>query len=433
MSEPVWKSLRWRCCLGPEDAFDSDWGRTLPFWDISWDSLPEATRQQWTAWNPKAWAGTHGTPVTGGPARWELLEFTDQEGKSWAIEVWNRPNLHLRHPDGQYQELFDLVASALESTPGGAWEWDATTDGPELPCIFLPLERVTCPYPQDEINELLAQPELAPLAVAALEQAHLLASEDTFILPDDYCLAIHLSTLLGIWRDPRAFRSLVRVLEDDNTTANALFGDFTSELLPRVLAATADGRTDMLVGLVELTDAYIFHRWAALDALSILHKEGSFEGFPELLARWMETTEPTGDETSLDWSELLASKAVDLRLVQYRGQIQRILTTEDSSRRIRFADWKWAEEELTKPPDPTEIPSSDCRAIPGRLAQWYCFSDEAQQEQRQSEEREAAFAALEDLEGQVTAPIERSTPKIGRNDPCPCGSGKKFKKCCGGM
>lgn len=25
----------------------------------------------------------------------------------------------------------------------------------------------------------------------------------------------------------------------------------------------------------------------------------------------------------------------------------------------------------------------------------------------------------------------RQGPKIGRNDPCPCGSGKKFKKCCG--
>ncbi|ECB2961238.1 hypothetical protein CB410_004724, partial [Salmonella enterica subsp. enterica] len=22
-------------------------------------------------------------------------------------------------------------------------------------------------------------------------------------------------------------------------------------------------------------------------------------------------------------------------------------------------------------------------------------------------------------------------PQLGRNDPCPCGSGKKFKKCCG--
>ena len=26
--------------------------------------------------------------------------------------------------------------------------------------------------------------------------------------------------------------------------------------------------------------------------------------------------------------------------------------------------------------------------------------------------------------------IVRHGPKIGRNDPCPCGSGKKYKKCC---
>ena len=28
-------------------------------------------------------------------------------------------------------------------------------------------------------------------------------------------------------------------------------------------------------------------------------------------------------------------------------------------------------------------------------------------------------------------PIVREEPKVGRNDPCPCGSGKKYKKCCG--
>ena len=28
-------------------------------------------------------------------------------------------------------------------------------------------------------------------------------------------------------------------------------------------------------------------------------------------------------------------------------------------------------------------------------------------------------------------PIVREEPKINRNDPCPCGSGKKYKKCCG--
>jgi len=27
--------------------------------------------------------------------------------------------------------------------------------------------------------------------------------------------------------------------------------------------------------------------------------------------------------------------------------------------------------------------------------------------------------------------IKLDQPKVGRNDPCPCGSGKKYKKCCG--
>jgi preprotein translocase subunit SecA len=30
-----------------------------------------------------------------------------------------------------------------------------------------------------------------------------------------------------------------------------------------------------------------------------------------------------------------------------------------------------------------------------------------------------------------SAPYKRESPKVGRNDPCPCGSGKKYKKCCG--
>jgi uncharacterized protein YecA (UPF0149 family) len=27
-------------------------------------------------------------------------------------------------------------------------------------------------------------------------------------------------------------------------------------------------------------------------------------------------------------------------------------------------------------------------------------------------------------------PLRRASPKVGRNEPCPCGSGKKHKKCC---
>ena len=49
---------------------------------------------------------------------------------------------------------------------------------------------------------------------------------------------------------------------------------------------------------------------------------------------------------------------------------------------------------------------------------------------------------LEFIHGQVEEPVEtkaqkkkpqpkRAQPSVGRNDPCPCGSGKKYKKCCG--
>jgi len=36
------------------------------------------------------------------------------------------------------------------------------------------------------------------------------------------------------------------------------------------------------------------------------------------------------------------------------------------------------------------------------------------------------------LDGQPVTPepYKRETPKVGRNNPCPCGSGKKYKKCC---
>jgi preprotein translocase subunit SecA len=33
--------------------------------------------------------------------------------------------------------------------------------------------------------------------------------------------------------------------------------------------------------------------------------------------------------------------------------------------------------------------------------------------------------------GVAAAPVKKDAKKVGRNDPCPCGSGKKYKKCCG--
>jgi uncharacterized protein YecA (UPF0149 family) len=47
---------------------------------------------------------------------------------------------------------------------------------------------------------------------------------------------------------------------------------------------------------------------------------------------------------------------------------------------------------------------------------------------RLGEDEVPALSALADFE--VRQPITNPLRKVGRNDPYPCGSGKKFKRCC---
>ena len=45
--------------------------------------------------------------------------------------------------------------------------------------------------------------------------------------------------------------------------------------------------------------------------------------------------------------------------------------------------------------------------------------------------RQAASGAMQQRTQSANATVRRTMPKVGRNDPCPCGSGKKYKQCCG--
>ena len=72
------------------------------------------------------------------------------------------------------------------------------------------------------------------------------------------------------------------------------------------------------------------------------------------------------------------------------------------------------------------------------------FSPDQDELTRTPEQRQALAEAIEGCLGQIHAfwlplrqavaerqQVQRISTKVGRNEPCPCGSGKKFKKCCG--
>jgi preprotein translocase subunit SecA len=45
--------------------------------------------------------------------------------------------------------------------------------------------------------------------------------------------------------------------------------------------------------------------------------------------------------------------------------------------------------------------------------------------------RQAQRANLRANGGDAPQPVKKQSKEVGRNDPCPCGSGKKYKNCCG--
>jgi len=47
-----------------------------------------------------------------------------------------------------------------------------------------------------------------------------------------------------------------------------------------------------------------------------------------------------------------------------------------------------------------------------------------------AQEQQQAIASSSGGEQPVAQPIRNRQTRVGRNDPCPCGSGKKFKHCC---
>ncbi len=58
--------------------------------------------------------------------------------------------------------------------------------------------------------------------------------------------------------------------------------------------------------------------------------------------------------------------------------------------------------------------------------------EEERRRQRELELEQAKLAAAKPVEEAMQTQV-RNEPKVGRNSPCPCGSGKKYKKCCGAM
>ncbi len=232
--------------------------------------------------------------------------------------------------------------------------------------------------------------------------------------------------LAGERRETRAFAPLCRLLRDAEALDEVL-GDGVTTTLSRILIGTYDGDLDTLKGVIEAEEVDEYARAGALEVLAYLAATGRVarQEAEAYLLHLYEALRPQHE--SFVWSGwvlavgLLGLEALSdvVRRAFERGLIDPMVMgyehfREDLGRTLadpeRMAGFRYD----------NIAPLED--AV-GELSRWYAFSDRTEQD-RARQSRVAAFDPLP--QGPAFNPYKH----VGRNDPCPCGSGKKFKKCC---
>jgi hypothetical protein len=235
--------------------------------------------------------------------------------------------------------------------------------------------------------------------------------------------------LAGEKQDTRVFSLLCR-LAQGGEAVEAAVGDTATTFKP-ILISTYDGHLGTLKGLIEAAEADEFVRAGALQVLAYLTATGRIprEETEAYLLRLYDTPQP--QHKSFVWSGwvlaigLLGLEALSgvVRQAFGRGLIDPMVMGYDHFR--RDLERTLADPERMAGFEDDQIgPLED--AI-GELSGWYTFSDAAKRDQeRRATSPEDAHLAFADTPLPFVDPFK----DVGRNDPCPCGSGKKFKKCC---
>jgi len=276
-------------------------------------------------------------------------------------------------------------------------------------------------FPQQAVEEAVADreaviPELLRVLNAAISSIAEIAAQD------DYMGHIFAMFLLAQFREEQAYQPLINLVSGEPMYVDEALGDVITEDLGKMLACVCNGDISLICGMIEDPNVTEYVRSAGLDALVILvargikTREEIMEYFLSLFQGKLER------EHGFIWGSLVCH-CCDIYALEAADEIERaftdniveteLVTRKDVKRSLAQSKEKTLELLVNEP---------NCKLIDDtalEMSQWPCF---------QPAPKSTKVSAIE----QFGKPVEaRTQPKVGRNEPCPCGSGKKYKKCCG--
>lgn len=274
-------------------------------------------------------------------------------------------------------------------------------------------------FPRDALTAAMAQQEaITPALLHILENPAALL--ERLMEEEDYMALTYAMYLLAYFREPRAHPLIVEFFAIPGEKVVDLTGDLVTEDLGRILASVAHGNLEGIKQLIEDPNVNEWVRSAGIEAMTVkfvqaeLSREDVRAYFTELFHNKLV------DETGVVWENLIIATA-ELQLTSLTDEIEEAFTQHVIDElRISHA---WIKQVMKRNREEQRYNLQQhrhkqfIRDTITEMEWWNCFRG-------QSTPVEAPNSPQQPQP--YTAPA-----KVGRNDPCPCGSGKKYKYCCG--
>ncbi len=282
--------------------------------------------------------------------------------------------------------------------------------------------------------------EITPRLIELLQQATQEVRDGNIPNRNGHLFALY---LLTEFRAKEAFPAILEAVSLPGEGPFDLFGDAITEDLPRIFAELAVDSLQVVDQLIENRNINEYVRWEAARAYLHWVRDGRLsrdqaverlsEHLRNALARRDDVAVITGLVSQLDdfsprealqeIEEAFEEGLVDRFMLDLKDIKQSI---SDGESRIRRA---------LEQCRPTGI-----RDTVEELRSWASYREDepstgrAPQTSRtvmMPEDDEWDADPVDESPWEPSTTIRNTSPKVGRNDPCPCGSGKKYKKCCG--
>ncbi|MDR3435028.1 DUF1186 domain-containing protein [Telmatospirillum sp.] len=273
--------------------------------------------------------------------------------------------------------------------------------------------------PRAEIEEYRSnRAELAPIFLDILRRVTDGEAETELAEWDSLFWLVH---LLGESGEKSAFIPIIDLLRQNPDWVEEELDDAITMTVPGVLIRTFDGNREALEGLIEDEEVDDFVRAAGLDAWAYAVASGWLDReYARTYLRQCAEFRLKPRDRGFIWTSWLCALAY-LGLSDFRDEVKRACDDGRIDKRdISFAEFEEMLAIGVTIGDPVAFLEKEAiRPFTDTLSEF------GKWEFARGEEEEPQ-------EFQLRQPVINPFRHVGRNDPCPCGSGKKFKKCCGG-